>query len=166
MFWDGLGLIMYAPFAFAYLTSTAVFAFLSLIYSRGETASFLGRWKQAVLWDTHQSYNKIQIYDLGEWWDLRDDIHETVGSIAWIPHHRSNTQAGSIFCRQEVQSANAEQCTYRKISTRFSDATILVVSAPPLFWTNFKASQNLASLKKKKKARVWGIYTPPWENNI
>ena len=53
---------------------------------------FLG-WRQqreVLEYTRPQSYNKIQIYDLGEWWVLpgmRDSIHATVESITWNPHY-------------------------------------------------------------------------------
>ena len=90
----------------------------------------------------------------------RNNIHARVGSITWIPHHRSNSQAGSIFYRrQQVKSASAEQYPYRKFSTRSSDATIHVgCPSPPMFRT--RASQNLASLKNWNNVPVWRICIP------
>ena len=72
-----LGYSLYVLFAFTHhvCTSTPVLTFYSLIYCRG-AAHFLGwRQHQTVLGYTRiQSYNKKQIYDLGEWWDLRGTI--------------------------------------------------------------------------------------------
>ena len=42
----------------------------------------------------------------------RDNIHATVGSMTWNPYQRSNTQADSIFYRQQAESSNAEQWAY------------------------------------------------------
>ena len=61
-----------------------------------------------------------------------NNIHATIESMTWNPHHRSNMQAGSTFYRQQAESANGEQCACGEISTRSSDATILVACAPPL----------------------------------
>ena len=79
----------------------------------------------------------------------RDNIHATVGSITWNLHHQ-----------KQVESANAEQCAYQKISTRSSDATVLDACAPPP-WFRTKASQNLASLyERKNKYRYEGSTCP------
>ena len=76
----------------------------------------------------------------------RDNIHATVGSTTWNPHRRSNTHAGSIFFQQQVESAIAEQCAFRKISRGHPTPPFsLRLPLPPLFRT--KASQNLLSLK-------------------
>ena len=42
-----------------------------------------------------------------------------------------NTQAGPIFYGRQVESANAEQCAYRMISTR-SFKAIVIACAPPV----------------------------------
>ena len=68
------------------------------------------------------------------------DNLEPTPSIGRIP----KLVPSSIDSKQ-VESVNAEQCAYRKISTRSSDATTLVACAPPL-WVRTKASENLASL--------------------
>ena len=101
----------------------------------------------------------------------RNNIHATVGSITWDPHHRSNTQAGSIFYRQQVESASAEQCAYRKVSTTSLNATILVFLRvpPPLFLT--KASQNLLPHRKrdtrcKYEGSSWPLKTTPFKRQI
>ena len=55
---------------------------------------FSWRQQQVVLeYTPPQSNNKIQIYDLGEWWELpamRDNINATVGSITWNPHYNNS----------------------------------------------------------------------------
>ena len=75
-----LGYSMYVLCAFAHQIPVQVLTFLSLIYSRG-AAYFLGwRQQQVVLeYPRQQSYNKVQIYNLGEWWDL----HGTT-SMRWL----------------------------------------------------------------------------------
>ena len=60
----------------------------------------------------------------------------------------SNTQAGSIFYRQQVESANAEQYAYQNISTSASDATTLVASAPPPFFFGQKRLRTLPHYKR------------------
>ena len=64
-----------------------------------------------------------------------------------------NTQAGSIFYRQQVESANAEQYAYQNISTSASDATTLVASAPPPF---FFGQKRLRTLPHYKREIVYG----------
>ena len=109
------------------------------------TASSLG------IHTTSQSKNKLQIYELGEWWELRGTTSiRRLGRYLYPGTHtidRSNTQAGSsIFCLQEVGSANADQYAYRKISTKSSDAITLVSCLSPPSCFGKKASQSLASL--------------------
>ena len=89
----------------------------------------------------------------------RDNIHATVGSMTWNPHHRSNTQAGSIFYQQQVESANAEQCAYGDISTRSCDATILVACTSPLV-SDKSVSEPCVMKKRSQALQVRGINMP------
>lgn len=78
----------------------------------------------------------IEIYDLGEWWELRGAVSiRRLGRQLYPGTHtidRSSTQAViSIFCRQEVGRANADQYACRNISTKSSDSTTLVSCLPP-----------------------------------
>ena len=92
----------------------------------------------------------------------RDNIHATVGSITWNPRHRSNTQAGSIFYRQQVESANAEQGAYRKIST--SDVTTLVACAPS-FVSGKRLRERCLVEKENLSKGMRDLHAPLWKRN-
>ena len=76
--------------------------------------------------------------------DDRVDNLEATPSI-----DRSNTQAVCILYREPVESANAEKCAYRKISTRSSDATTLVACAFPPFCFGSKLLRTLPNDKRE-----------------
>ena len=78
----------------------------------------------------------------------RDNIHATVGSMTWNPHHWANAQAGSIFYRQQVQSVQTLINVFIERSQRdlpMPPFSLRVL--PPLFRT--KTSQKLFSFNKK-----------------
>ena len=104
--------------------------------------NFLGwRQHQVVLEYTWpQSCNNTQICDLGEWTISMRRLGRSPGTrtIGRIP----KLGTSSIVNRRRVQTPS--KCACPKISTRSSDATILVACATPP--VSDKASQNLASL--------------------
>ena len=92
-----------------------------------------------------------------------NNIHATVGSITitWNPHHRSvESPAGSIFYRQQVENAKAEQYANRKISTRSSEATTLVACAPLPFCFGQKRLKTLPHYKRQIMSGMRDLHAP------
>ena len=142
--WVGCGLvIMYVLFAFTDHVPVQQYRLFYRSYTAEEGLhNFLGwRQHQVVLEYTWpQSCNNTQICDLGEWTISMRRLGRSPGTrtIGRIP----KLGTSSIVNRRRVQTPS--KCACPKISTRSSDATILVACATPP--VSDKASQNLASL--------------------
>ena len=118
-------------------------------YTAEELHNVLG-WRQQQgsglgVHTSSQSYNKIQIHDLGEWWDLcgtisirRLDRWPGIHAIGWI----RELVPYSIDNRYRVQTPSSVLMEGSRwdLPTPFSLRVL-----PPLFWT--KASQKIVSLE-------------------
>ena len=166
MFLVGWGLISYEEFVFTYHVPVQQYwVFLWVICSGGGAAWFFRLTTTASSLGIHAT--TVVQHDTNLWprrmvGPMRDNINATAWSITWNAHHRSNTQAGSIFYRQQVESANAEQGAYRKIST--SDVTTLVACAPS-FVSGKRLRERCLVEKENLSKGMRDLHAPLWKRN-